>query len=82
MTDNSKHTLSVRFAGHLQIEATNIELEQARKKASVIHVCAVGRVTIASGADVNTDALTVFSGECLSPPHWSNPQETPRVSNP
>jgi hypothetical protein len=56
---------SVWFAGHLQIKATNVDLEQVRKKASVIDIRAVSGIMIRPWTHMDTDALTVFSGKAI-----------------
>jgi hypothetical protein len=50
-----KDSFSVGFAGHLEVEASGVQLEEIRQQLGIIHVGAVGGVVIASGADVNSD---------------------------
>ena len=63
--DDFEDALAVGLAGHLEVEAADVHLEEVGEEAGVVDVGAVGGVVIAAGADVDADLAALVGGEAV-----------------
>lgn len=65
LTDDLQDAFAVGLAGHLQVEAAYVQLEEVGQQEGVVDVGAVGGIVVGAGADVNADVEALLWGEAI-----------------
>jgi hypothetical protein len=63
--DDAEDAFAVWLAGHLEIEAADIQMEQIGQQAGVVDVGAMSGIAVAARANMDTDAVTVGYAEAV-----------------